>query len=96
MNTTSGTPTNIVKTVEDSFDTTRIVATINRLLAESGGVDALSEVVDLTVLGHAESEPAHIYAVSKMLYRTNNCTVSIPVEMDSGALRGLEAGVAAD
>lgn len=96
MNTAPRTPIHIVKTSDDTFDTTRIVATINRLLSESAGAHATSVVVDLTVLGHAEAEPAHIYAVSRMLYRESNCTVSIPVEMDAGALRGLEAGIAAD
>ena len=80
---------------DDRFDTASVVATINRLLAE-GGVGGAGEVVGLTVIGHVAAEPARLRIITKMLFKKNNCIVAIPAEVDAGALKGLEAGIAAD
>jgi hypothetical protein len=87
---------NVVKTADDNFDTARIVATVNRLLGELPASEGPTTVTKLTVLGHEAGAPSRIRIVAEVLYEQSNCILAIPAEVDAGALRGLEVGIAAD
>ena len=78
------------------FDTRTIVATLQRLLAESPRFDHTAELLDFQVLGYREAAPATMRVVATVGYQANHCVVEVPYDVDAGALKGLECGVGAD
>ena len=86
----------IVRAQDDRFDTENIVKTVHRFRQEAAMLDDGTELLDLMVLGRVETEPTKLRVIGKVLYKATNRVVAVPYEVDAGALRGLEAGVAAD
>jgi hypothetical protein len=86
----------ILSSAGDTFDTTRIAATVNRLLDNEAALSGRPQVVELSVRGQVPSNPTRLLITGRVLYRTNNCVATIPMEVDAGAFKGLESGIAAD
>lgn len=90
------TPVNVISTNDEQFDTAQIVKAMNRFRAEVTTPDSETELLDLMVLGHLETQPTTLRVIGKVRYTASNRIVAVPYEVDAGALRGLEAGVAGD
>lgn len=89
------TPVNVIKFENDEFDTKTIVAAMNRYWHEITPNATETELLDLMVLGQLETQPSRLRVIGKVRYTATNRVVAVPYEVDAGALRGIEDGMAA-